>query len=214
MSYPIRVLVTSPPFELEGGVANYVRLLLKHMAPEKASFEHVSVGKQSDSSSIWRRPFEYFSSLWRFVRTFLRANPDVVHINPSLNWGSLPLSLVLVVLSKALSDRPVVLFFHGWDDAIAEAMTRRSLIGRLLSSVLAHADHYLVLANRFRDQLIAAGFPAQRITVTSTMVEADKLRASTTPGSSQPKTERPFHILFLSRLVRAKGVWELMDAME
>lgn len=208
---PLRVLVASPSFE--GGVSNYVDILVRRSDPARVQFASVKIGKRSPTSPGWRRPFEYVADLWKFSRNLFQFRPEMVHLNPSLNWGSLPLNILFLLLVKAAARRPVLLFFRGWEDAIAQEMIAGSAKGRLLRRLLSYADYYLVLANQFKEQLIRAGFPETKIGVTSVMVDTARFSGLSSDSTRLADGEQSFRVLFLSRLVPAKGVWILMDAL-
>jgi glycosyltransferase involved in cell wall biosynthesis len=210
----IRVLLVSRSFEHHGGVVNYVQLLLKYSDPGLIKYDHVVVGKSSPTSPFWRRPFEYAVSLVRFILKLLSLKPDLVHLNPSLSWRSLPLVLTLLIVTKVLSKSQTLLFFRGWDDAIAVAMIKKKLLGRFIRLMLSLADYYLVLSNAFRERLVAAGFPTEKISVSSVMVETEKFIPSTRLDHEIKKENNYFNVLYLSRLERAKGIWHVMDAMD
>lgn len=215
MSLPIRVLVAGPSLELGGGVANYNRLLLKYIDASQVSFSYVAVRQKSLHSSIWRRPFEYLVSILNFVRAIRYTHYDLVHINSGLTLRSLPLTLCLLIVARVLGQR-TLLFFRGWDNNAALAMIEGTWKGRTLKRLLGGADYYLVLAESFRQQLTLAGWQPERVGVSPVMVEVNMFQRDF-PCEEQVSglsLKEPFRVLFLSRLYRDKGVWELIGAVE
>jgi glycosyltransferase involved in cell wall biosynthesis len=210
---PLNVLIASRSFDFAGGVANYVRRLIEHMDGLPVSYTHVSVSKAEVKSSSWRRPFEYLDSIVRFGRTILDVRPDVIHLNPSLNHRSLPLHLCLVLVAKALG-QSVFLYYHGWDDRVALAMMNGTWMGRLLGGILRRADYSAVLSARFRNQLIQAGWNPSDVRVLPLMIDLSAYSEPAKDGRNKSAIDGCFRMLFLSRLARDKGVWELMEAVE
>ena len=210
---PLSVLIASRSFEFRGGVANYVHALVENVDKALVSFNHVAVSKATVSSSAWRRPFEYLDSIVRFGKAILDVQPDVVHLNPSLNTRSLPLHLLLLLTAKALG-QSVYMFFHGWDDRVALAMMNGTWRGRLLRGILRRADYCSVLSEQFRNQLIQAGWSPSQIQVLPLMIEVAAYQEPPGLDASALEASGAFQVLFLSRLAPDKGVWELMEAAE
>jgi glycosyltransferase involved in cell wall biosynthesis len=129
-----------------------------------------------------------------------------------MGWGSLPLHICLLLLAKLLGQR-VYVFFHGWEEDVAAAMIQATWVGRFLRWSLGRADYYSVLCERFRDQLIQAGWQPEDVVVLPLMVEVDRYQCSTRQDGEIPGADGRFRVLFLSRLDRDKGVWEMMEAI-
>jgi glycosyltransferase involved in cell wall biosynthesis len=210
---PLKVLIASRSFDFRGGVANYVHALVENVDQTRVAFTHVAVSKAGVSSSGWRRPLEYLDSILRFGKATLNVRPDVVHLNPSLNNRSLPLHLILLLLSKLLG-QSVYLFFHGWDDRVALAMMNGTWKGRFLRGILRRADYCSVLSERFQNQLIQAGWSPSRVQVLPLMIEVAAYQTPQGCEASASNDDGDFQVLFLSRLAPDKGVWELMEAVE
>ena len=66
----------------------------------------------------------------------------------------------------------------------------------------------MVLAAPFRDALIGLGVEAERITLTRTMFDGEELRSA--GEKTSPSARRS--VLFMSRFVREKGIFELVEA--
>jgi len=206
-----RILITGPAPEFHGGVARYINLLIETINPAQVDFCRLVIGKRVLTSPGWNRPFEYFLEIIQFISTIIWKKPDLVHLNPSLSYSSLPLNLILLLISKLLG-KPVLIMFHGWEDGIANAMVLNSPFGWLLKKLLLRADHYLVLAEKFKKQLICAGVPEKTISITSMMIETSHFGWFLDAKKLQPGDA--LLILFLSRLEREKGIWVLIDTIE
>lgn len=146
---------------------------------------------------------ELLGSLWAAVRFPFRSPPDIVHVHTS-HWFSFYRASFYVLYSTYIWRRPVVLHIHG--SSFDEFVDSDSRAVRLLqSAVFSAADCVIVLSDYWQDALLPH-------------VEADKLRIvpnAVTPDAYEPSfTADPPHLVFVSSLIRRKGVCELVSALE
>jgi len=132
----------------------------------------------------------------RWLRAIAETRPVVLHAH--FGSSALPASRI----AKALGI-PLVVTYHGMDITVrakteAEAARRRA--------AFAAADRVIAVSRFIRDALLAAGCPAERITLHYIGVDTTKFTPATAPRSA---TE----VLFVGRLVAKKGVIHLVRAM-
>lgn len=137
--------------------------------------------------------------------------PDLVVLNPCLDpieFRSLPRDAVNLLLAKLLF-RKVLVFWRGWDNEVCGAAEFPGGNRCWISRIYRLADAHLVLAGDFRDDLRRWGFGAP-VQIETTVV-ADSLLECAEMAETAPN-DGCFRILYLSRIERAKGVFELLDA--
>jgi colanic acid/amylovoran biosynthesis glycosyltransferase len=132
----------------------------------------------------------------RWLRAIADTRPAVLHAH--FGSSALPASRI----AKALGV-PLVVTYHGMDITVrakteAEAARRRA--------AFAAADRVIAVSGFIRDALLAAGCPAEKITLHYIGVDTTRFTPATAPRSS---TE----VLFVGRLVEKKGVIHLVRAM-
>jgi glycosyltransferase involved in cell wall biosynthesis len=192
-------------------VRTSLEYLLSHTNPITTRFTHLSVGKAFPASPKLVRPIEYSISLWR-VAHFVRHNRlDVIHINPSLTWRSLPFHLALLMTIKRFSTTPVLLHFRGWDGRIIEFVRVRPWLCRPLVGILKQANQIVVLADEFKLQLGSLGIRADRVAVLPEMVDVVEFPVM---NRQVVRSGQHFRLLFIARLIREKGMWHVVRAME
>jgi glycosyltransferase involved in cell wall biosynthesis len=199
------ILLTTPDLECAGGVAEYWRVMQPHLGSDVA---YLTVGPRAPGAGArpcGRRMLQDYRSLYRA----LRSGPwELVHLNPSLCRRALIRDGVSLLLAKSLGRR-VLVFLHGWDPACAAAIRRRFL--PLFRQGYFRADAFIVLSSGFRSVLREFGYD-KPIYVETTAV-ADELFDPPAVGRAPDGTPaEPVNILYLSRLERAKGVYEAIDA--
>jgi len=209
----LRVLLVGPSLKDVGGVANYLNILQKNIDRNQVALFYVPVGRSSPQSLLWCRPIDYLNSVYRFLKSLFRNHYDLIQLNPSFTKRSLPLNMLLLIIAKVFSQVPVIIFFHGWDNQMGCILAENRMISVLLKQILKRADFYMVLSRSFREVFIKAGFASDRIKVFSLMVDISAFNDSGEDFMPNNDQNRPFKVLFLSRIERDKGVRTLSEAI-
>ncbi|MBK1654997.1 glycosyltransferase family 4 protein [Allochromatium vinosum] len=206
-----KVLITSNPLDHEGGVVNYYRLFLARFESEGIALDHAPFGSRMEHyyaprRKRWLYPIYYGWDLLRFAgRLFRDRQIRVVQVSPSL----IPVPLLrdaLIVLLARLLGRRVVVFYRGWKLDVVRALKNRALLRGAFRAVYGRADATIVLASRFKDDLVEMGWRGTSIAVSSTMYEADAILPATDRHGKRTR------FIFLGRLSQLKGIGELIEA--
>jgi glycosyltransferase involved in cell wall biosynthesis len=195
----------SPFPDQSGGVADYVGMLKANLPPE-IEVDGFFIGKRALPAVL--RPLSSVLPLYDALRLLLRLlsrRYDVVHLNPSFNKALLRDSLFMLVL-RAFGASRVLVFIHGWNDAWARRVLSGPVSRRLFRWIWGGAGRILLLASRFKQALVEAGLDGGRIEVVSTMFDAGQFA-----GVESRRGTQPVQVLFLSRFVREKGGYELLE---
>jgi glycosyltransferase involved in cell wall biosynthesis len=204
LAIPLSILVLSPDPSVHGGVAAFAEMM-------KANLVHCRVTSLPVGRTPQRRE-NIFSTVWRLLYTPLkiaglvrRQHFDIVHINPSLDGKALLRDgLILLALRLARFNR-VLVYFHGWCAATEATLKRTAILRWVCVKLLNTAASIMVLAPEFKQSLEDMGVRS-KILVTRTMFDGSALNIE---SDSVPGKRRT--ILFMSRFVRAKGVYELLE---
>ena len=201
------VFIFSRDAEWYGGVVNFVALLTKCL-DENIQFTSFKIGRRKGIIGIALRPLFPLLDAIKLAGMLRRTRYDAYHVNPSLNLSSLLRDGLFMLVLRLMGARNVIVSFHGWDEPVARSIKRHGLYKRLFRAVFGYADHTLVLAGSFRSWLIDTGFDAGRVHLFTTMFDSEEF-AGTAPHGGRDVQQ----LLFLSRLVREKGMYELLDAL-
>jgi glycosyltransferase involved in cell wall biosynthesis len=201
----LRVLILSRDLSADGGVANFVAMLMDRDSAV-VSYEHVTIGRRPGDNALQRyvRPLQ---DLLRLVRAVRSGAFDVVHVNTSLRTRSLIRDGLFLATLKMLRFPSVLVFIHGWSVRVERFLTKHAAVRGLFRWAYGWVPRMVVLASDFKAGLAKMGFDEAQIEIMSTMFNGALLRAAT-PGPPTDETR----LLFLSRLVREKGIYELLDA--
>lgn len=201
----MRILILVPDFRTRGGVVNYYRTL---RLSDEPNIDYLFVNRHGTRSIVSKSFFALFIYL-DFVRAAMRA--DLIHVNPSLDRNSFYRDMVFIVLAKILR-KDVLIFFRGWEEPFEESVRTDGFKSFLFRHSYAKADRFLVLGETFKRKLIALGVdPAKPIHVETTVADSSHIESF---DLSRKLASFASHcrFLFMSRVLREKGVYIALDA--
>jgi glycosyltransferase involved in cell wall biosynthesis len=199
------VLITTPDLGKPGGVAAYYAMLREYL-PDDVHF--CRTGARGTRGAFLANGLRLLQDYRRFYRMLRRGHYRLVHLNPSLRRKALLRDGLSLLLARAAGAR-VLVFLHGWDPACESSIRRRFLF--LFRWVYFRADAFIVLASRFQGVLREWGYD-KPIHVTTTAVPDEVFLQVVGREVRAPSPVRSLNILFLSRVEKAKGIYEAVEA--
>lgn len=187
-------LITSPVSQ-SGGVASFVKNITPFLGEKTMVFRR---GRASISEGRLRQISNSIALPFRFIHALRTSKAERILINSSLSTGSMLRDGLLIRLAK-MKHRKVVLFVHGFQE---KDLRHKSL----LKCGYFRADHILVLANEFKELLLKAGC-SKPISISLNPVNEELLNQTT----NTQLNENLHNILFLSRIEKAKGIFEALE---
>lgn len=201
------VLLLGPRLDAVSGVSAHLHALLRSTLASEYALRHYQTGSEGRGENRlarWLRLLRSPLTLWNAMRVL---RPAVVHFNSSLNRGAFWRDLVYVLVAK-LHGAKVLYQVHGGalpqrflgTHAVAHALLRRLLSIPDVIVVLAECE--LAAYRQF--------VPHQQIQLIPNGIDA-------VPYMSLPLrrycTARPLELIYLGRLAREKGLYELLHAL-
>jgi len=205
----VNVLMFARIDERGGGVINFVETL-KCNLPDDIYVRHFRIGRRTMVGARWFRPAFLIYDVIGLVCLLARSKFDVAQINASLDQKSLIRDAAFLLVMNALARKMrLVVFFHGWEDQTAKGIGTRIWCRKVFLYVLRKATRILVLASRFKEELIRLGIDEDKVDVYTTMFDGNLCIRMRNIRKTSVET-----ILFLSRLIKEKGVLELLEAFK
>lgn len=190
----MKILINTPALDLLGGVANHY-LGLRKFWTENVRYN--TVGRRGRISGALCLPWDVLKFIFK-IQTF---RPDVVLLNPSLGASALKRDFIFLRLSRCLGVKTAV-FIHGFDWNYAHSIDKK-----WAQRNFNRAHLIFVLARAFKTEMQTWGVTSP-IHTTTTKVDND-LVANVDFNQRDGIVD---NILFVSRIVKAKGVYLLVDA--
>jgi len=200
---PIKVLFNTPPHNLQGGPSQHLPFLEKGLKAKipVLTFEY---GRKSDKENIISKIFGRLKDLCVFQLKIWSFNPDVIHHNTAFDAKSIIRDAPLICLSK-INKIPIMIKVHGsHQESFGKMLWPVSI---LRSYVVGNADCIAVLSSREKEEFIEI-WPGltEKIKVVKNIIKPEFFEAR------REEEKRPT-ILFVSRIIKKKGVIDLLEAM-
>lgn len=187
----MKILINTPDINALGGVANHYLGLINYWTQD-IKYHTTWVKKWKK----FKTPYFVISFIWKLL-TF---HPDMVLVNPSMGKSALTRDFLYLKIARSLGF-DVSVFIHGFNLDYA-----KSANWKWISNNLNRAAHIIVLAQQFKDILIEHGVSTD-IQLSTTKVPDDMID----DYDANSRTGEIKNILFLSRIEKAKGVYEAVD---
>ncbi len=200
-----KIIITVPNLTTPGGVSAFWNALL----PTFYSFKDVEV-QTLEIGGHGKNIFGPFVDQARFNRA-VNKGTDLAFINPSLGFKSFFRDGFFArhLYKKGIN---FVVFFHGWDLDFEKKVSKKYLT--FFNKSYAKAETIFVLSAMFGDKLREWGYKGNIViettTIDSVLIDKFKIEKKYTYAASLDKIK----ILFLSRLVKEKGIYETIDAFK
>ena len=198
-----QILVTVPKLSLPGGVSAFWNALLPEFHKmDQVHFKTLEIGGHG------KNVFGPVIDLWN-LRKATKLSTDLILLNPSLGSRSFfrDAFFAKYLIRKNI---PFVVFFHGWNLQFEERINKKYI--SFFQNSLGRAKKIFVLSSDFKEKLLAWGYQGE-IVVATTTVDAKLFQKQVVNNESNSSLDC-LKILFLSRLIKGKGVYETIKAFE
>lgn len=201
-----KIVLFSPSLSALGGVSTHARMLLESDLARDFELLHFQVGSEGRAQNASQKLARFLLSPLHLARLLLQSGAQIVHMNSSLNLKAYWRDLVYLAVARTLG-RSVVNQIHGGampqdffgGNALLRGVLRRFLVSSDVVTILSSAElaAYRQFDSRINVRLVPNAIDPAGL--------ADQARAY--------NTERPLRLVYVGRLVRDKGLFELIEAL-
>jgi len=201
-----KVVLFGPSLAALSGVSTHVRMLFASDLARDYDLLHFQVGSEGRRENALQKVMRFILSPLHLALFLLRTGAQVVHMNASLDPKSYWRDLVYSIVARLLG-RHVVNQIHGGampqdffrGNAFLTWILRRFLVSSDVVTVLSSAE---LMAYRAFDARIKVHLVPNAIDPAGL---ADEVRSY--------NTNSPLKLVYVGRLVRAKGLFEIVEAL-
>ena len=205
MSRPVAVL-TGPQSAAASGVSTHVNLLLGSELADAFALVHFEVGREGRAEGAWARALRLLVSPFRLAGLLLARRAVIVHVNSVLTRRAYWRDLLYMIVARLCRAR-VLYQVHGGPDPLAFCRGQ-PLAAAFVRATLRLADAIVVLSAAGRGEFRRFGV-SPRVFVLPNGVDCRPYATMTHESSSGA-----LRLLYLGRLVREKGLYELLEGLE
>lgn len=202
-----KVLIHTRKLTIPGGKQSYLLAIKEHFTNDITWFYYGSDGPKESIVNFLRRVVGDYIRFYRLLKT---EKFDIVHINTSLNLKSFFRDSIFSWISYWLQIKTII-YWHGWRWDFEKAIVRR--IQPYFRWTFGKADAMILLATEFVQRIKAYGYQ-NPVYLQKTVVD-DRIMnhvKSLLPVRKNGKINGELTILFLSRVEKAKGIYETLES--
>ena len=201
------VVLLGPHRAAVSGVSTHVNLLMESGLAEDFEVVHFQVGSEGRDEGAIGKFLRLLLSPLLLAATIIFRHVSIVHINTSLNTRAYWRDLMYLAVAKALGAR-VLYQVHGGELPHRFFARSRMLTGFLRKTLMV-PDLVVVLAQcelaAYREFV-----PQQHVVVLPNGIDCRAYAALPLVRSS---AEQPLHLLYVGRIARDKGLYELLQGV-
>jgi glycosyltransferase involved in cell wall biosynthesis len=201
------VMLLGPSLKAVSGVSTHLNLLFQSRLAEEFNLLHFQVGSEGRDESVLQKMMRFLFSPFQFLGRLIQKNPQIVHVNTSMDPKGYWRDLVYLAIALSLGKK-IVYQVHG--GASPQKFFENSrLASILLRQVLRSADVVVLLG---QDSLRAyRNFsPDLNLEVIPNAIEP----VADPEWKRVPSAQyRPLQLAYVGRLAESKGVFEIIEAL-
>ncbi len=199
-----KILLLGPAMGAISGVSTHLNQLFNSELTVRFDLLHFQVGSEGRQENGFHKLVRFVFSPLVLLVFLLRHRPDIVHLNTAMLLKSYWRDNVYLLVARLLG-RKVVYQVHG--GALPEDFfAGNRLLTALLRRVLEQPDVLLLLAqvelNAYRRFV-----PGQRLEVIPNAIDVSATKSLTA------KPAGSLHLVYLGRIVKDKGVFEIVETL-
>jgi glycosyltransferase involved in cell wall biosynthesis len=200
------VVLLGPALDAVAGVSTHLNQLLRSKLKDEFRLHHFRVGSMGRSEGRFGTLLRLLFSPWQLLCLLLARRPVLVHINTSMNPKGFWRDLAYLLIARGCGCK-VVYQIHG--GALPREFAAGSrMLEHLLRRVLSIPD-VIVLLGEFQRKAYAEFLPSLPLYVAANAIDVEPLSKPVRKSTA----EQPLKLVFMGRLAREKGVYEIIEAV-
>ena len=198
-----RVLFNNPIVTLQGGPPTHLPFLYDELL-KKITVSNYYVGRKTDNENLVYKVADRIRDYWAFYKKIKEFKPNLVHHNSAFDGKTILRDFPIVILCRCFR-LPVLVKIHGSSDSMLKM--RNPIILFFVKLFLKQITKIGVLSDIEKDEFKNIyQINPDKIAVVKNIIKP-VFFATVRKESVNPS------FLFVSRIVKKKGIYDLMDAI-
>lgn len=202
-----KILVLVPASSALGGINSYYSSL-KPLYSLPVEYLYRGSRIQPFKERFLVRVKRILIDLFNYTNIIRKGNIILIHLNTSLSVKSALRDGIYIALAKIFNIKCII-FFRGWDIEQAKLIKRYHMFW--FKPLFLSVDSIITLTSASKNLLINWGY-RNKIYIETTLVDYNLVKNYNITMMNKIRMANEFRILFLSRLQKEKGIYELIDA--
>jgi glycosyltransferase involved in cell wall biosynthesis len=202
-----KVLILVPAYSALGGIKNYYKTL-KGLFTIPVLYQYRGGRNQPFRGGFFTEGRRIIHDISEYIKHLQSKRILLVHLNTSLSLASVLRDGIYILLAKFYKVKFIV-FFRGWSDETVLAIEKHYL--SLFRYVFFKSEAIITLSTKSKKTLLNWGY-YREIYLETTLVDDNLLSDFTLDMRISKQAKSEFVILFLARLQKEKGIYELLQA--
>jgi glycosyltransferase involved in cell wall biosynthesis len=224
----MKVLMLAPPPHLRGPLPKHTPHLVAALRELGCAVTVESWGRHRDVESLYQKVLGRIGDIWRIRRALRRLKPDVLVVKTSHEWNTLVRDILLLLGTGSCRPRTVVQLHGSRPEALRLGGWSAAFQG--LSRWLVRLSDAVMVLSRDELEKWKSSYPQSRFyVVANAFVDRDGHEDGASRGGSTPRRETTKDhgppelsatveasvpvVLFVGRLKREKGIFDLVQAL-
>jgi glycosyltransferase involved in cell wall biosynthesis len=208
-----RIMILYGHHQNSGGVVNLYQKFNEQIQRSNYEIHHERVGRIQRSKFLNIFLFRISDLAYNYIKfiiELIRIKPAIIHLNPSLNKKAIYRDFLYLFISQMIiKNIKILIHIHGWEENLASDFKSKNTFNAIFINMINKANAIIVLASQFKESMMDIIDTPQKIIVMPTAVDVVAFQIAETPARKDG-----LKVLFLSRIIRNKGVFEIADSIE
>jgi len=197
-----KVLIIVPDLKAYGGVSSLYQAL-KMDQITNCEYFNIQFAKGI-------KHFRFIGLVVIYFLFFLKCfKYKIIHLNPGLVRKSYYREMLLILIAKLMHCK-IIVYWHGWLNSFEEKIKNSKIRSMLFLKTYGRAELCIVLGTVFREKLLRLGYK-NRILIETNSFDDTYLKNDILEKNR--KQNYPIRLLFLSRIIKQKGIYIAIDTL-